>query len=63
MIILFLLCWHVSVATNGNTTHHLRAPPLIPVLYSKGVVSRAKLMLSGDVEKNPGPGKGKCICS
>ena len=49
----------MSVAVNGNSTHHLRAVPLIPVLYCKGVVSRTKLMLSGDVEKNPGPVKGK----
>ena len=54
----------LSVA-NGNTTHHLvKAATLIPdTLYSKGVVSRTQLMLSGDVEMNPGPGTGEeCSC-
>ena len=53
----------VSLAGNGNTTHHLTAVPLIPALYSKGVVSRTQLMLSGDIELNPGPGTGEeCSC-
>ena len=55
----------LSSVANGNTTHHLvRAATLIPAtLYSKGVVSRTQLMLSGDVESNPGPGTGEeCSC-
>ena len=52
-----------SVAS-GNSKHHLvRSATLIPALYSKGVVSRTQLMLSGDIEMNPGPGTGEeCSC-
>ena len=54
----------VSSVASGNTTHRLVRPAtLIPALYSKGVVSRTKLMLSGDIELNPGPGTGEeCSC-
>ena len=58
MIIITIAMMECLLAVDSKTTNHLRAAQMIPALYSKGVVSRTKLMLSGDVEKNPGPGKG-----
>ena len=54
----------VSSVASGNTTHHLvRSATLTPAFYSKGVASRTQLMLSGDIEMNPGPGTGEeCSC-
>ena len=50
----------VSSVASGNL---VRPATLIPALYSKGVVSRTQLMLSGDIELNPGPGTGEeCSC-
>ena len=55
MIIITIAMMECLLAADSKTNNHLRAAQMMPALYSKVVVSRIKLMLSGDIEENPGP--------